>query len=435
VRGLKSGLIASVGVCLILPGALPASASARERLALSATLRGTHSRGVIRRHRGSHEGVYPAQPSGRSSIVGGDPAAQGTWPFMAFVVYYDATGSPVFWCSGTVISSNVVLTAGHCGIDEATGTARDPSGYRVVTASVDWTDSSRREISSVSRLIVEPYYDPTTKRDDAALLVLSTPTTAPGIRLAATTEQVLTAPGTPAYIAGWGQTYSGSSTPQNLQWASTVIQGAPYCAQAIAAFDAASQLCGVDYPYDLMGTCNGDSGGPLVAAASDGTPVEVGITSYGPTDCNTSSPDGFTRADQIASWANAWAAAEAPPAPAPSAPSGPPPAAPPLPSMRLSDARSYVRQTLVGVFGRTFRRGHQYSARCHRRSAASFRCDVAWWYGPNDYYGQVAIYFVTGSASDVEWANRYAISWVNDRCYWHSHHPQRCAKRKVRGSW
>ena len=54
-------------------------------------------------------------------IVGGYGGVQSDWPFMAFVLYFDANGNPEFSCSGTVVSSNVVLTAGHCAVDEASG--------------------------------------------------------------------------------------------------------------------------------------------------------------------------------------------------------------------------------------------------------------------------------------------------------------------------
>ena len=60
---------------------------------------------------------------------------QSDWPFMAFVAYFDPSGNPEFVCSGTVVSPNVVLTAGHCAVDEATGVPLDPSGFRVVTGN------------------------------------------------------------------------------------------------------------------------------------------------------------------------------------------------------------------------------------------------------------------------------------------------------------
>src|ERR1700729_4084165 len=54
------------------------------------------------------------QASSRPYIVGGSPASAGSFPWLAFVTY-NAGGGTGFTCSGTVVSPNVVLTAGHCG--------------------------------------------------------------------------------------------------------------------------------------------------------------------------------------------------------------------------------------------------------------------------------------------------------------------------------
>ena len=95
----------------------------------------------------------------RPKIIGGYGAVQSDWGFMAFVAYFDASGNPEFVCSGTVVAPNVVLTAGHCAVDETTGVPLDPSGYVVVTNSVDWTDAAQRQLGTVSRVIVNPAYD------------------------------------------------------------------------------------------------------------------------------------------------------------------------------------------------------------------------------------------------------------------------------------
>ena len=62
----------------------------------------------------------------RPRIIGGYTGVQGQWDFMAFVAYYDSSGNAQFVCSGTLVSPNVVLTAGHCAVDEDTGAALDP---------------------------------------------------------------------------------------------------------------------------------------------------------------------------------------------------------------------------------------------------------------------------------------------------------------------
>lgn len=46
----------------------------------------------------------------------------------------------------------------------------------------------------------------------------------------------------------------------------------------------------------------GDSGGPLIVFESDDEPVQVGIVSYGDSDCPSTRPSVFTRVSAYNSW-------------------------------------------------------------------------------------------------------------------------------------
>jgi trypsin len=277
----------------------------------------------------------------KTQIIGGTSAAPGTFGMMA-LVYYDVDGSG-FICSGTVISSNVVLTAGHCGEDTTTGIVDDPADYEVVTGNVDWADTADRQVSGVSQVIVNPGFDPSTLQDDATLLVLSTPSTATPVQLASDPADLsLLDAGNEATIAGWGETTPGDGAVEQLQWATTVVQTPGYCATHAAAlgadFDSDSQLCVIDAPTDADGPCHGDSGGPLLTTDA-GSEVEVGIISFGDSDCSTAQAGFLTRADAISSWAESWAQAVKPaptqtptPAPAPTPTPTPSPTPSPTPT-------------------------------------------------------------------------------------------------------
>jgi hypothetical protein len=160
--------------------------------------------------------LHLARPNATATIVGGTDASQGQLGFMAFVVYSESS-TTFMLCSATVVSPNVVLTAGHCAADESTGNQLDPSRFSVVTGTVDWTNSSVRHVTATSRVIVDPAYDPATHNSDAALLVLATPTTAPSIALASNADLGLEQAGTGAVMAGWGETYAGSAPPYVLK--------------------------------------------------------------------------------------------------------------------------------------------------------------------------------------------------------------------------
>ena len=391
---------------------------------------------------------HPAGAGSRPRIIGGYGAIQSDWPFMAFVVYFDASGNAVFNCTGAVVAPNVVLTAGHCGVDDTTGAPLDPGGFGVVTGSVDWTNTAQRQVSPVSRVIVDPAWNRTTDTFDAALLVLSKPTTAPAIPLATSADTYLEQPGMPAYIAGWGVTDT-TALPPLLQWAPTVIQSSTYCSQFDPYFDSSSELCAVDPPDFLSGTCSGDSGGPLAAFNAAHQLVEIAITTHGPADCNTYTADDFTAIIPLYSWAAGWIQAVAPPPPPPVAPPAPPavptapaasppspqPAAASVPTMTFLDAREDVRLTLAGALAHRAKPEHNYKAKCSRNTSTRITCTVQFWNGPNDYYGTVTVYYVTAAFDQVRWTDRYTIHWVNDECYNHSGHPNECAIHTKRGSW
>jgi trypsin len=449
-------LVAACG--MVLGGAVLGAPQVPSALALNST-RVSSVRGA--RHqdssRSSHRPVRPrvhevlprlVWSGSRPKIIGGYGGVQSDWGFMAFVAYFDAGGNPEFVCSGTVVAPNVVLTAGHCAVDETTGAPLDPSGYVVVTNSVDWTDAAQRQLSTVSRVIVNPAYDPASDADDAALLVLSTPTTAPSIPLALSADAALYDGGTGAVTAGWGATYDGGPAVEYLQWAPTVVQNPGYCSQFDPYFVSSLELCAVNPPDYSTGTCNGDSGGPIAAYDTAGQLVEIGLTTQGPADCDTYRADYFAATLPISAWASSWIKAVAPPttpptAPPPStaspAPSATPPAqqppAPPLPTLGLATAKHYVSLTLAGGLGRVFKRGHQYKVQCSRKSSTRFKCAVTFSSGPDDYYGSVTVYYLSGPGGTLKWTDTYTIHSVNDRCYFHSRHPQRCKVGTRQGTY
>jgi secreted trypsin-like serine protease len=253
---------------------------------------------------GASHAVSPV--NAHAAIVGGESAQPGTFPWMAYVL--DFKGNTVGQCSGTVVAPNLVLTAGHCAEDVASGVVNEASGYQVVTGNVDWAaPPAERQVSGVSRVIVCGCFDRHTTIGDVALLQLSTPTTAPAITLAANPPA-----GTAALLAGWGETYSGQSVPvEQLQWANTVVQSPQYCEREASPSSPESQACASDPPARKTGACYGDSGGPLLMAqpSAPGGMVQIGVASHVYGNCATTDPSVFTRADAVSTWVSGWARA------------------------------------------------------------------------------------------------------------------------------
>lgn len=287
-------------------------------------------------------GLATAPPAGArgSRIVGGRAAVGREWPWLARIQV--ATANADYYCSGTVVSPTVVLTAGHCVIDAATGTPWPRSGYTVTTRgtaargmaargtavrgvavrgvaargkAARGTGSGGWQSSAVSEVDLYPAYltvgapGEGLPDHDLALLRLATPTRAPAVKLAdPAADAALYEGGTDAQVAGFGETSGGAdSLPSTARVASTVVQSQSFCGgQASASFgvgyDSGSEICAMDTSTDSQGACNGDSGGPLVATEPDGTAVEIGIMSWLASGCSTSLPDFFTDVASFSGW-------------------------------------------------------------------------------------------------------------------------------------
>jgi len=124
-------------------------------------------------------------------------------------------------------------------------------------------------------------------------------------------------------------------------------------------------------------------------------------------------------------------------APAPHPPHlfGPPsPNGSSLPRMTLAKAKSYVRQTLKGAFGRPFMRGVHSVDRCKRKSRTRFQCATNWSYAASHYYGRVTVWYVIYRGRRA-WTDHYTIHRVSRRCHFRSKQRSRCTVQTARGTY
>jgi secreted trypsin-like serine protease len=217
-------------------------------------------------------GSAPANgPRAKASVVGGTPASIADWGFTAAVV------TPHTLCTGSVISPTKVLTASHCVANPSTMTVRTNSNLAFAGGDVHFVNAATTNPQWNHGFL-----------GDVAVLTLRTPTTAPPIQLASSTEDAsLTGPGAALSVVGFG---ARNPAPQRkpkiglLTAARVFVHGfCPLPTSLICDAGRKSGLIAVRRIKHKLRKrpiqktiCAGDSGGPMVAETAAG-PRQVGI--------------------------------------------------------------------------------------------------------------------------------------------------------------
>jgi secreted trypsin-like serine protease len=374
-------------------------------------------------------GTAAAEPTATASIINGRPASIEECPSLAYVQARE--GQSGFSCTGSVVAPRVILTAAHCVEIVEEGTLTPPANYAVATGIANPSQAQPQNVFRVAATHVFPGFDPGILRGDAAILILSSPTSAPAISLAGPADASLYAGGAEVRLAGWGlERPRARETPENLQATEMLVQTPSSCRQQTRGlpypYSPTAQVC-LLAPSRASGGCFGDSGGPAIGARADGTPVQLGITSTGGPSCSTKLPNVLTRVDYVSAWVSEWIAATesgaAPPTLAPGLP---------LPAMTRPTAEQFAVDTLVGAFGKRLEGAKEISGGCRRVSRSRFRCGISWISGPNIYAGDVSPFYVRRQDA-VAWDSHFRVEWAPLKCIRNSANNRRCPIRSKRG--
>jgi trypsin len=228
-----------------------------------------------------------ASPS--SAVVGGSDASPGEYPSVAEITF-----GP-FLCTGTLVTPNWVLTAGHCSNITA-GTVASPASWPapLINVRIGGVTQSDGEQRGVSRVVMHPDYL-LTNGYDVSLLELSTPSTMTPTQVASASERSIWNAGTLESIVGWGVTEEGGDTPDRLQEAQVPVTTDAYCSGAYGSdFDPITMVC-AGFPEGGVDTCQGDSGGPMFGRTSTGALRVVGATSWGDGCARPGKPGVYAR--------------------------------------------------------------------------------------------------------------------------------------------
>jgi secreted trypsin-like serine protease len=231
----------------------------------------------------------PGVSRSRAGILLGQPAPEGAYPETVALVF-PADG--FFFCSGSLISPRVVLTAAHCVLSD-TGQPSPPSEIGIYLGNVA-IEVPSGEIHAVSAVYAHPDFSWNAFRDanDIAVLKLSqdvtsvTPT--PIVPVAEATQ--LTA-GTDLLIVGFGMTSNQEQPTDGTKY---------FASTPLEEMGTKDFIAGTTGEPD---TCYGDSGGPAFVA-NGGTRRVLGITSMGVNPNTDQCGDGtlFTLASAYVGW-------------------------------------------------------------------------------------------------------------------------------------
>jgi secreted trypsin-like serine protease len=259
--------------------------------------------------------------SAQPRIVGGSTASVSTYPWQAAVVIAPSKepgdAHQRQFCGGSLLTSRIVITAGHCVADGDPDCANavaclvsDPGGDGTVQLDGNDVDvvlgrSTLSNTSQGAEVGVQAvklrdnfngdYQGHAVPQSDVAYLVLPSASGQTPIKIAGTDEAALWDDYSTEEISGWGSASESGSHVDTLRAATVGVIPDSICSGDYGSdFDSNTMVC-AGFQAGGVDTCFGDSGGPLEAPLQGGGYRLVGITGWGEGCAEANAPGVYTR--------------------------------------------------------------------------------------------------------------------------------------------
>ncbi|KAL5285031.1 TMPRSS6.2 family protein [Megaselia abdita] len=229
-------------------------------------------------------------PNTSTRIVGGQDTLTQQYPWMAMLQYNGR-----FYCGGSLINPNYILTAAHCLRDFSTPSISITLLAHKLDGSTPGTFNKK-----ISKSQIHPLYNPTTFDNDIGLLKLES-----SVKFDELLRPVCLPysngdnyAGQMGLVTGWGDTSENSHIlPSVLREVYVPIISNQQCLSKGITITR-NMICAGEEGRD---SCQGDSGGPLHIKSTNKY-QQIGIVSWGLGCARPDKPGVYTRVSNYIQW-------------------------------------------------------------------------------------------------------------------------------------